>query len=204
MKLIYLFERRLPYEYDHIDFGYDDVREYGWDVEVWCLLGLTSNVDVNDMPDGLKLDNGNYVRYINTFNEFDEGIISLNKDEVFFICYPYHAYDKTSYIIRKKLHENNFKFTNITESPGFGNILLRELPFGFSQAIQHTFRRYFLGTGYYFVMWLKSMFSDEVNKKKIIDCWYRLVGPIKYPSCFNIITTELEYYFNPQPFGKWL
>ena len=78
MKLIYLYERRLPYEVDHINFGYDDVRDYGWDVEVWCLLGLTNNVDVSAMPEGIKLDTGNYVRYINSMEEFEESLTTLS------------------------------------------------------------------------------------------------------------------------------
>lgn len=204
MKLIYLFEQRLPYENDNTLFGYDIVRKYGWDIEVWCLLGMTCNVDTDNLPKGLHIDQGEYIKFITTIQEFDDCLNSMDTKEAFFLCYPYDAYDRTSYYIRKKMYEYKFRFANVAESPSFSYTILKKVPFGITQAIKHLFRRYILGFGYFLMMWVKSLCSDTTYKKKFIDCFFRLIGPIKYPSYCNFITTELAYYFVPQPFCKWL
>lgn len=203
MKLVYLFERRLPYDNDNILFGYDIVRKTGWAVEVWCLLGMTCNVDTNNLPKGLHIDRGDYIKYINKPQELEDCLDNMDTKDVFFLCYPYDSYDRTSYYIRKKLYEYNFKFANVAESPSFDYNILKKVPFGIVQAVKHLFRRYILGAGYFFAMWVKGMCSDATYKKAFIDCWFRLVGPIKYPSYCNFITTELAYYCVPQPFCKW-
>ncbi|WP_037353038.1 hypothetical protein [Selenomonas sp. FC4001] len=204
MRIIYLFERRLPYTGDGIKFGYDIMMSHGWQIEVWCLIGMNPDINIKKVSKNIRLDEADYVKYINTQEEFIDHVEHLDYTKTFFLCYPYEGYSKTSYFIRKELHKRRLQFANITYSPGMSYALLKKLPFSFILSVRQFIRRYFLGSFYFFFKWLKSRFTDSVSKNNLVDCWYRIIGPLLYPSYCNFVTTELAYYSMPQPFSKWL
>lgn len=204
MKIIYLFERRLPYENDHADFGYDIMLNRGWQIEVWCLIGMNPDINIKKTPPNVRLDKAEYVRYIDTQKEFIDCLSRIDNPKTFFLCYPYEGYNENSYFIRKELHKRNFKFANITYSPGMSEALLQKIPFSIVRGMRAFIWQFVLAPGCFFLQWLKSLCSDPLSKKKLIRCWCRFVGPLLYPSYCNFLTTELAYYNLPQPFSKWV
>lgn len=199
MKIIYLYESRFAYDSDDERFGYNVFRSHGYDVEVWLLLPWLNKRINNFIPKY----GSDFVKYIKSEEEFDDCLKAVRYQKVWFVCYPYHSYDRNSYVIRKKLFQYNKPFVNITESPGCDYNITKRLPIRLIDVLLKMFRRFILGNGYFLVRCFMGEISIKECKKQLQDNWYRLIGPYIYKSKYNFMTTELEYYFFPNIFEMY-
>lgn len=203
MKVIYIFEQRFPYETDKVSFGYEVFWRHGWEVEIWVLTEWLLHISEQDISKDIRLDTSGYVCFCRKEEDFIKCLQRVQGEEIFCICYPYHAYNKNSYYIRRLLNHYKISFANLTESPGFDQYLKKKVPVTWSGAVNKILRVMILGNGYYFVQWLLSGCRNTAWIDKIGDTFYRLIGPIRYKAEYNFITTELAWYFCPNIFEKW-
>lgn len=205
MKIIYVFEKRLPYEGDDIKFGYNIFLENGYEIEVWSLAHWLYgwDGDSESLSGGAKLDNQSYVRTIRNKEEFLKNITRITNQECFFLCYPYHGYNGISFFVRKILFKNNLPFANITLSPYLTGIGNKPVSMTFIRAVFLVFRNFIVRNIYYFCKWIVSFGRKKKLLQNIKDSGYSFIGYLLYPSVYNFVTTRWMYYSYPNPLERW-
>lgn len=203
MKIIYIYERRFAYKGDFESFGYDIFLEKKYEVEVWSLMEWLFGKTTKDIPRNISLDNDEYVHYIRSEEDFLENLQRVKNEEVFFLCYPYHAFGEKSFLIRRLLNNYDMPFANITESIPICELFFYHIPMNKVSALLRILRNVIVRNGYYAYLFLVSGFRQNKYKQEIVDSFYRIFGYLFYPSVYNFVTTEVAYYTFPNPFEKW-
>ena len=196
-KIVFLFERSYFYENHRKQFGINKLKELGYSVELWSLAEWTFQWEK-----GKKVINpiNEKTVIISDKESFDRQLHRVKKEKPLFFIYPYHAYSSVSYYVRRKICESNLYFINLTESP-CGDFLNKEMPnckgFGFWIEVLKEIIILLLKTlKYIFQAFLnfkeRKKYLDKLKLQMII-----FLGPVKYKSLFNVITTKMEYYTMP-------
>lgn len=185
MKVIYIFERRHCYTYDNEMFQYNAFLKHGYSVEAWSIVNWTFPQKV-EMP--LNADTSEYVHYINNEEDLIVELERIKKENCIFLCYPYHAYNYISYLVRKRIKQYGFQFCNITESPAVG-------------AINHKLEQK-MNIFIIIAVYIKFLFRLGKNLlllrfDKLKNAFFSFWGPFMCKSKKNFITVPLMYYHFP-------
>ncbi|MGP1489476.1 MAG: hypothetical protein ACTTI6_00100 [Treponema sp.] len=185
MKIIYIFERRHCYTYDNKMFQYEFFLKQGHSVEAWSIVNWTFPQKV-EMP--LNADTSKYVHYINNEKDLKVELERIKKENCIFLCYPYHAYNYISYLVRKHIKQYSFQFCNITESPEVS-------------AINHKFEQ---KINIFIIVEVCIKFLLRLGKNllllrfdKMRNIFFSFCGPFICKSKKNFITVPLMYYHFP-------
>lgn len=192
MKVIYVFEHRHGYVHDYDMFGMKYFEEADCQIEVWSMVYWTYGKDIR-CP--INEDKTGRTIYVDSKKDF---LVELKRvkhldEKIVFLCYPYNSYSRNSYFVRKHIKKAGFEYCNISVNrcaeEDAGDIDVRFLP-----ALGLQTKRLLSG--------IKRAFIDSVNGKK--GFWDKLIlalettyGPLRYPSKFNFLTTEFEYFYFP-------
>lgn len=201
-KMIFIFERRHGYSYDYDMFGIKSFEEKGYEVEVWSAVRWT----YGNLPDPKASDLSGRTRYIDNEQQYAQELKRIRNDECIFIIYPYHGYEYTSYIIRKKICQNGFEFCNITESPSIRNLKdQRKLTRSVWGILINEMKKNIPDVGRAIKSSIIALNVTQSEKKENIktrweNIYARIMGPFLYKSKCNFITTELEYAVIPNQF----
>ena len=203
MKIIYIFERRHGYVHDKESFQMDSFLSKGCEVEVWSAV----NWKFLGVPEPKGIDMSGRTRYINDENSLKCEISRVKNENCIFLIYPYHGYDYISYIIRKNLKNAELNFCNITEAPSiqenFRIISTYNIFYIYIKELYRILRRIEV---VFFKAPIKKLVSkgsdrNKINcKSDIKNLYARLLGPLKYKSLYNFITTEIMYDSFPNYF----
>lgn len=205
MKIIYLFDRRLPYRGDDIKFGYNVFLEKGYKLEVWSLAKWLYGFcgDSETLSGNATIDDSKYVSIINSEDEFLNNIKRISNEKTFFFCYPYSGHGKFSFYVRKTLHNNNIPFANITLSPYLHGINKRYTNINIIKTLILIFRNFIVRNIYYLFRGVVPLGSKRNFFREIADSIYSFTGYLLYPSVYNFVTTTLMYSSYPNPLERW-
>lgn len=195
MKIIYVFERRHCYKYDYDMFQFDSFLKHSWEVECWSAVNWTfSNIDRPPNEDTSERSH-----YINHFDDLIDNLERIKGEKCFFLVYPYHAYGKISYTIRKYIKKYGFEFANITESPAV------DLPFHerYTGIIRILYLE-FLKLLRILVNIVRILFSKKEDRELLVryisNRIYSFWGPFLCRSKFNYVTVSSVYASFPNLF----
>lgn len=201
LKIVYIFERRHIYNYDDRMFEFNVFREKGIEIEAWSAVNWTfTNVDLK-VPQNAEKENFAY--YIDNEVMLKEQLARIKSacEHCFFIVYPYHAYSKVSYKIRKNIRNFGFEFCNMTESPACGNLdvpnrrRLFDILFKEAKRTARMIINVFAGI----IPLSNAKNYREEAYRQLISFW----GPIIYRSKYNFILMPVEIYMFPNMYESY-
>lgn len=205
LKVIYIYERRFPYRGDDIRFGYNIFLHRGYEVEVWSIAKWTYglNGDSKTLSGGARIDGAEYVKIINSKDEFLKNIGRINKEKCFFLLYPYSGFCEISFYIRRILYEKNIPFANISMSTYLHGIDKKLNNINIVWIILMLFRNFIVRNAYYLFKWMFSLGNNRKFLKEVTDSIYSFFGYLLYPSVYNFVTTTFMYSRFPNPMEKY-
>lgn len=199
-KLIFIFERRHYYEYDGRMFYLDYFESKGYEVEVWSAVHWTFGRDIS-MP--INIQKEKKLIYIDNIQDFKREVARISNEKCEFIVYPYHAYTKVSYLIRKKIKQSGFRFSNLTEAPDLCE-MKQDYYMNCGKAILYYFQRII---NKYIKVYKQEEKKKESSIKRIKKSGgyepsfiYSFFGPILWKSFRNLVITKSQLSTLPNKF----
>lgn len=181
MKIIYFFVRRHVYSYDDKMFQFDQFTNYGYEIEIWSAVRWT----FPEIDDPSRIACSNNIHYIDNEDVLRIQLDRIKNEEAFFLVYPYHAYGKIPYIIRKNIRKYGFEYANIVESPA---LCEKE---GVNYSDKSNIYLMIYSIFHFCINIIKSSLKFKVHD--LFNDVYRFVGPLMYPSKYNFITVNGQY-----------
>lgn len=195
--LIFVFERRHGYLHDYEHFAMEYFEKRGYTVLVWSVVDWTFGEKISTPK---NIDLSGRTTHINGKKEFEDKVKEFKGLNCKFLIYPYHAYGKVSFEIRKIIRKYRFEFCNLTENSDL--VEVKELKLETCKDVSK----------YYLELLEKKLKKDskkeedcnDVNqivvKDNSISLIHGLLGPILYKSKYNFCVTENQYNYFPNKF----
>ena len=154
-------------------FDIAEMRRQGFEVEIWVLIKLSYNYNINKP---LNCYEGKEVTEFRTLNQVEERISRMNMKNSFFILYPGEIYDDLSNTVRKSIVIHKGKYAN------YHYPLLLSVISDFEKKR----KSFFDVVKEYFYSWKKNKYKLYSDIKIFINTFF-------YPSTYEFLQGEAGY-----------